>query len=268
MKLGVSSYTFTWAVGVPGSLPPKRLNETGLLNLAKKMGVSLVQIADNMPLHEMTEEQLVDLDRQARELNIEIETGARGLTESNLEQYIQIAERFNSKILRFVIDGPEYKPTVARVIPIIANAEPELRKRGIKLAIENHDRMYLREFVTIMEKVNSQYIGICLDCANSLGLGEGFHEVVQSLAPWTINFHLKEVFIKRKYHMMGFDIEGRPFGEGSLPLEWMLQQLPSNCKTAILEQWTPPEENIAKSIEKELAWAEQSISFLKNYFEV
>lgn len=68
--------------------------------------------------------------------------------------------------------------------------------------------------------------------------------------------------------MMGFDIEGRPFGEGSLPLEWMLQQLPSNCKTAILEQWTPPEENIAKSIEKELAWAEQSISFLKNYFEV
>jgi len=65
--------------------------------------------------------------------------------------------------------------------------------------------------------------------------------------------------------MMGFDIEGLPFGEGSLPLEWMLSQLPGKCKTAILEQWTPPEENLEKTIEKEDKWAKQSILYLRKF---
>jgi hypothetical protein len=66
--------------------------------------------------------------------------------------------------------------------------------------------------------------------------------------------------------MMGFEIEGRPFGEGCLPLQWMLDQLPPKCETAILEQWTPPEESIQKTIEKERDWARRSIAYLKPYF--
>jgi sugar phosphate isomerase/epimerase len=265
MKLGISSYSFTWAVGVPGQLPPQPLSGTDLLNRAKSLGISLVQIADNMPLHEKTTEQLKSLVNQARELNIEIEIGAKGLTAYNLERYIQIAEMFHSKILRFVIDGPGYRPTIEEVIAIITHAEPKLRERNIILAIENHDRMFADEFVQIMEKINSPYVGICLDCANSLGVGEGFHEVVQKLAPYTVNFHLKEVSIKRKYHMMGFDIEGKPFGEGCLPLEWMLKQLPPKCQTAILEQWTPPEAEVQLSMVKELDWAKKSIAYLSKY---
>ena len=66
--------------------------------------------------------------------------------------------------------------------------------------------------------------------------------------------------------MMGFDVEGKPFGEGNLPLEWMLTQLTSKCRTAILEQWTPPEETLEKTIIKERNWARQSITYLRNYF--
>ncbi|MEI7422276.1 MAG: TIM barrel protein [Prolixibacteraceae bacterium] len=267
MKLGISSYSFTWAVGVPGHLPPNPLTGTDLLNLAKNLGISLVQIADNMPLHEMTEEQLGHLVHQARELNLELEIGAKNLTSPNLERYIQIAGMFHSKILRFVIDAPGYRPTTEGVIAVVADAEPKLRERNIILAIENHDRMFADEFVQIVEKINSPYVGICLDCANSLGVGEGFHEVVQKLAPYTVNFHLKEISINRKYHMMGFDIEGKPFGEGKLPLKWMLEQLPPKCLTAILEQWTPPEPDISLTLEKELDWAKRSIAYLSKYFE-
>lgn len=268
MRLGISSYSFTWAVGVPGNLPQKPLKCTDLLNLAKSLGVLLVQIADNMPLHEMTANQLENLVHQAWELNLEIEVGAKNLTASNLERYIQIAGMFHSKILRFVIDAPGYRPTIEEVIAIIVHAEPKLRERNIILAIENHDRMFTDEFVQIMEKVNSPYVGICLDCANSLGVGEGFHEVVQKLAPYTVNFHLKEVSIKRKYHMMGFDVEGKPFGEGCLPLEWMLEQLLPKCQTAILEQWTPPEADVQMSMVKELDWAKRSIAYLSKYMEL
>lgn len=268
MKLGISSYTFTWAVGVPGSFPEKRLTGIELLYRAKEMGVSLVQIADNMPLHDMSDEQVGRLAELAAELNLEIETGAKELTAANLERYIGYAEKFRSRILRFVIDAAGYRPSVEEVIAIIKDAEPVLRRKGITLAIENHDRMFVWQFARIMEEVDSPFVGICLDCANSLGVGEGFREVVSALAPYAVNFHLKEVSIRRKYHMMGFDVEGKPFGEGALPLEWMLSQLPEKCRTAILEQWTPPESDINKTIEKELDWAKRSIRYLSDYFEL
>ncbi|MEI6049715.1 MAG: hypothetical protein WCS03_12500 [Bacteroidota bacterium] len=46
MQLGISSYTYTWAVGVPDSLPPKRLSACDLIDKASSLGLSLVQIAD------------------------------------------------------------------------------------------------------------------------------------------------------------------------------------------------------------------------------
>lgn len=267
MKLGVSSYSFTWAAGVKGSIPEKRLSEIDLLNTAGELGVGLVQIADNMPLHEMSEEQIQNLSQKANDLNLSLEVGASNMTSANLEKYVIISEKIKSRILRFSIDGKDYKPDVETVISIIMNAEKEFKKREITRALENHERLFADDFRRIIETVDSPNIGICLDCANSLGLGEGFQEVVEALAPYTVNFHLKEVYIKRKYHMMGFDIEGRPFGEGCLPLQWMLDQLPSKCKTAILEQWTPPEADIQKTIEKERDWAARSVAYLKPYFE-
>ena len=267
MKLGVSSYSFTWAIGVQGSMPEKRLNELDLLDRAKELNIGLVQIADNMPLHEMSDEQVQTLCTKAETLGISFEAGANSMTPSNLERYIRIAEKIKSRILRFSIDGMDYKPNVKDVIGIVKNAQSELKKRDIILALENHGRLYTHDFRNIMEAVGNSHVGICLDCANSLGLGEGFHEVVRELAPYTVNFHVKEVYIKRKYHMMGFDIEGRPFGEGCLPVQWMLEQLPSKCETAILEQWTPPETDIQATIAKERDWAGRSILYLKKYFD-
>jgi sugar phosphate isomerase/epimerase len=267
MKLGVSSYSFTWAIGVQGSMPEKKMNESDLLDRAKELNVGLVQVADNMPLHEMSDEQIERFCQRADALGISLEAGANNMTPENLERYITIAEKINSRILRFSIDGKDYKPGVKDVIGIVRNAQSELKKRDIILALENHDRLYTHDFCDIMEAVGNSHVGICLDCANSLGLGEGFHEVVRELAPYTVNFHLKEVHIKRKYHMMGFDVEGRPFGEGCLPAQWMLEQLPSKCETAILEQWTPPEADIHKTIAKERDWARRSILYLKKYFE-
>jgi sugar phosphate isomerase/epimerase len=238
-----------------------------LLDMAANLDLRLVQIADNMPLHAMTGEQIENLSKRAKASGISLEAGANNMTAENLERYIDMAEIIGAKVLRFSVDGQDYKPTVEEIVAIARNATSELQERGITLAIENHDRLRTHDFREIMERVSHPAVGICLDCANSLGLGEGFHEVVTALSPYAVNFHLKEVFIKRKYHMMGFDIEGRPFGQGCLPVEWMLKQLPSKCETAILEQWTPPEADISQTIEKERDWAERSIAYLKPYFD-
>jgi sugar phosphate isomerase/epimerase len=264
MKLGISSYTFTWAVGVKGHMPENPLDWRGLLELAQELGVGLIQIADNMPLHKLMEVEFEDLIRVSSDKGIGLEAGANNMTPENLELYLTIADRIRSKILRFVIDGENYKPSLEEVISTIKNAESEFRKRKIVLALENHDRFFAHQFRKIIEDVGSPCVGICLDCANSFGAGEGFKEVVDLLAPYVVNLHLKEISIKRKYHKMGFDIEGKPFGGGCLPLEWILSKLTPICRTAILELWTPPEETINQTIIKELDWARKSISFLKD----
>jgi len=62
---------------------------------------------------------------------------------------------------------------------------------------------------------------------------------------------------------MGFVLEGCPLGEGMLPLQELVKKVSCRCRSAILEQWTPPEESMKKTIEKEMHWAEQSINRLK-----
>ena len=58
MKIGLSSYTFPWAVGVPGWPPTSPLGPVALLRTAAELGVGVVQFADNLPLDELDEQQL------------------------------------------------------------------------------------------------------------------------------------------------------------------------------------------------------------------
>lgn len=266
MKLGISTYTYTWSVGVPGSEPEKPWNEEMLVNKAAELKVDCLQIADNLPLHLMDEQRLMSLKQLACDSDIDLEVGARNMKPDMLQRYIEIADLLGSPILRFVIDGPGFKPSVEEINRIVKSAVPELEKRGIRLAIENHDRLQAREFLDIVRGSQSEHVGICLDSVNSMGAGEGIETSTTLLAPHTFNLHIKEFIVERHPHMMGFSIEGRPVGQGQLPLTWMLEQLGPQCKSAILESWTPPDETIEKTMAKEAEWAMQSIEYLKTNF--
>jgi sugar phosphate isomerase/epimerase len=266
MKLGISSYTYTWSVGVPGSEPPEPWDERMLVRKAVELGVECLQIADNLPLHSLGMERIVELKKLAGEHRICLEVGARGMTPEQLDNYVEIAHTLGSNILRFVIDCEGFRPSVDEVVWIIKGALPDLERRGIKLAIENHDRLKAREFKEILEKASSEHVGICLDSVNSMGAGEGIGTITRILAPYTINLHIKDFLVQRHSHMMGFNIEGRPAGKGQLPLSWMLDQLGPGCRSAILELWTPPEKEITATTAKEQQWAAESIEYLKNNF--
>jgi sugar phosphate isomerase/epimerase len=266
MKLGISSYTYTWSVGVPGSEPPEPWDEMKLLRKAAELEVDCLQIADNLPLHHMDKVGLQNLKQAAYKAGIDLEVGARGMTPEMLEAYIQITEELGSNILRFVIDGPGYIPDMKEIKSNLHSIVPELQRRGIRLAIENHDRLQAREFIDIIENVGSPHVGICLDSVNSMGAGEGIETITTLLAPRTFNLHIKEFIVERHPHLMGFTIEGRPVGKGQLPLAWMLKQLGPACQSAILESWTPPEDRIEHTMIKEEAWAIESINYLKNNF--
>jgi len=266
MKLGLSSYTFGWAVGVPGHAPARPLDEHGLLDQCCEHGVKLLQIGDNLPLHTFDEARLARLAERAASEGVQLEVGARRLTLERVTEYATTARRLGAKLMRFVIDDADYHPTPDAVVAELLECVPMLD--GLKLGIENHDRFTAATLREMIESAGSDRIGVCLDTANSLGAGEGLDTVLRELGPLTVNLHIKDFHITRVPHLMGFNVDGRPAGKGFLDVPRLLQQLApfQRCKTAVLELWTPPELRLEDTIAKEAAWAVQSLEFLKPFF--
>ena len=123
MKLGISSYAYTWAIGVPGQIPNRPMDCFQLLGRAIDFEVSRLQIADNLPLHKLGQQPRFELLKKAQESGIAIEVGMRGLTEENFSIYLDLAEYFRSPILRAVIDAGEFKPGLQEIIGGRATAE-------------------------------------------------------------------------------------------------------------------------------------------------
>lgn len=265
MKIGIGSYTYTWAIGVPGYETENPMSAFGLMAKAGELKAQVVQFADNMPLHIYSNKKLDEILSFANERNLQIEVGTKGLFAENIERYIDIAKVMNSGILRIVIDDKDYTPSLEQIVKIIRPFIPQLESYEIKLAIENHDRLKCRDFVHIINMCNSPNVGICLDTVNSLGVPEGTEQVINELLPFTVNLHIKDFQIERLDHKNGFKVEGTPAGQGKLNIPFLLNKLESlkKCDSAILELWTPFDSDVRSTIAKEEVWAVESMNYLK-----
>jgi sugar phosphate isomerase/epimerase len=261
MRVGVGSFAFGWATA--HASPP--FDEQALVAFARRHAVPVVQIADNLPVHTWPAERIDRLVAEARRAGVAIELGARGLTDEHLARYVDLCQRCGARLLRFVADAHPYEPSTDDVITVMRNAVPALSAAGVTLALENHDRFPSASLRRIIDSVASPYVGICLDTANSLGAGEGLREILDTLAPLTVNMHVKDVRIARFPHMMGFTVEGRPLGAGQLPIADAVAcvRRRGRCRSVILEAWTPPAPTIAETIERERISVESSIERLK-----
>jgi len=277
MRLGISSYTYAWAIGVPEHPPARPLTATGLLDQAARLGVHLVQVADNLPLDRLPDSQLEAFGRRAADLRVSLEVGTRGIRPDHLRTYLRLAEQLRSPILRVVVDTADHHPTQDEVVETIRRLVPEFQRAGVCLAIENHDRFPARVLAGIVQRIGSPSVGICLDTVNSFGALEGPAVVVETLGPWVVNLHVKDFVVQRASHKMGFTVEGRPAGQGQLNVPWLLQVLREQIQSrrgsspvqvepnAILELWTPPEQALADTMAKEEAWATASIEYLRQF---
>src|SRR5262245_26236657 len=176
MRLGISSYTFVWAVGVPGSPQPAQpLTAEGLLAKAAQLGVSVVQIADNLPLDRLTPAEIDRLWRRAAELQIDLEVGTRGIQPAHLRTFLSLAIKLRSPLLRTLIEPATAESAADNVVAALREVIPEFSRSGVCLATENHDFLRAQELAQIVDRCKSQSVGICLDTANSLGCGEDIH---------------------------------------------------------------------------------------------
>ena len=267
MKLGIGSYTYTWGVGVPGQMPEHPMTAMDVLKQAKSLGVGVVQFCDNLPLTLPTPKELDVVAGFAEENGISIEIGTRGVQSANLEACLELAQRFNVPFIRVVVDAAGHEPSPEETIDLLHPIVARFANAGVKIALENHDRFTAATLAGIVESLGRDNAGICLDTVNSFGALEGPEVVVKTLAPYTLNLHVKDFTIQRVSSKMGFVVDGCPAGRGRLNTPWLLEQLRTAGRdpNAIIELWTPFGPTLEATIEREGQWAIESVKYLRQY---
>jgi sugar phosphate isomerase/epimerase len=265
MKLGVSSFTFPWAIGGIESDHPVEMEAFQLLEKAHVLGADVLQIADNLPIGHLSEEVLQSLKSAADAFGIALEVGTRGIKKENIERFLAIAQILGSPILRVVIDSKDHEPDIAEICELLQPFAPKFKSANIKLAIENHDRLTCAEFNEIIDRIGSDWVGICLDTVNSLGAVEAPNTVVPALAPRAINVHMKDFEIIRTNGQMGFTVRGTALGQGRLDVEEVIAAVGGRTReiTAVIELWTPRQESYSATVALEDSWASESVAFLR-----
>lgn len=267
MRLGIGSYTYGWSVGTSSDRPPGAMTALDLIGRATALGVGVVQLCDNLPEETYFPRSIDEIVAAADRAGVRVEVGTRGTAPDHLRRFAGIASRLGSPLLRVVVDDGDDRPDAGEVVRRLRAVAGDFERAGVTLAVENHDRFRAATLVEILRAADAHGIGICLDTVNSFGALEGPRVVVETLGPFVASLHLKDFAVTRLPHLQGFVIEGRPLGQGSLDVPWLLAKLREFGRDpdAIIEQWTPPEPCLGRTLRKEAEWAEASVKAARRW---
>lgn len=99
-------------------------------------------------------------------------------------------------------------------------AEPVLKRHRMRLAIENHKDWFTAELVEILQRMKSEFVGVCVDIGNNIALLEDPVEVVTALAPFAFSTHIKDMGVQE--YEEGFLLSEVPLGDGFLDLKQLV----------------------------------------------
>lgn len=263
MKTGFGSYAFRWSQ----VLSEGAFDVWKFIERSKDLGAETVQICDNLPLDNLSTGELKDLSNRLTELELVSEIGISGIEPGKLEKYIGICSQVGADILRAVLLDAEFEAGLKELKRILVSVIPELEKREVRIAIENHFHFTPGELLNLVEEINSPCIGICLDPFNSLAKFWGVEQTVKLLAPHAISVHVKDAVIERLE--TGFRISGCRQGEGMLDLTSMLKLIRQSGKAPNLyiESWMDRLEDPEMTIRKEEEWCGHAIQVLRTVLE-
>lgn len=179
--------------------------------------------------------------------NMYVELATKGIGYDHLVKVLDVAEALGADIVRTYIPitlnpdvkrltGAEGKYDQAKVKgdfdPIVfeeASKElykiiPELKKRRIKIGLENHEYEIAQELVDVVKKINSPWIGLHYDFGNSMMAWEEPEQAAELMAPYTVTTHFKDhIIIPSKEEQCGYVVCGVPAGTGNLDLKKLLK---------------------------------------------
>lgn len=262
-KIGLSSYAFFWQLSDHVSQP---LTIHDALRKASDMGVDLFQICDYAPLEDMNDDELVAVRTTADGLGITLEVGTKGIRPEHLRKFLHIAQVLGSDLLRTMFNVPGHTPDTEEAVKIFTDVLPEFQAAGVRIAVETYEQVPTERILDVVRHVNSPYLGICSDPANTMAALEMPRQVIDAVGPYVLNMHIKDFAFSRKQGWVGFTYSGAPLGEGLLDYDYMVEKIQPKERNInqIVEHWLPWQDSEAETIRLENQWTQQSLDFLRS----
>jgi 3-oxoisoapionate decarboxylase len=233
--LGIDSYSF----GRQG------WSAAQILEHSAELGVQSVQFSGRGDYESLDPGYLRDLRQRADDLGLKIEAGtgcinrlsplfrsAYGPADQQLDQMLDACVILGSPVLRcFLGGGPErtgeipFLAHLDEVVRVIATALPKARDLGVTLALENHGIIDLlaREMRSLVERIGSEQVGVCVDLGNPTYAAEDPLLTVEVLAPYIVTSHVRDTRVWEAES--GAAAQWVPLGEGNVGIEQVIATL-------------------------------------------
>jgi len=233
-RLGIANFSYNIRLRAERSGKAKgRLSDPlGFLDHCHEVGAGGFQM--NIGVRDKA--YIQKLRRQALSSGMFIE-GSAGLPRDsskveNFEAVVRTAKGAGAKVIRVAIGGrryeqfskaEEFKAFAERTWKSLQLAEPVVAQHGMRLAIENHKDFRIDQMLGMLRRLDSEYVGVCVDTGNSFALLEDPMEVIEAYAPYGYSAHLKDMAVAE--YEEGFLLADVPLGKGVLDLPRMVRIL-------------------------------------------
>lgn len=233
-RLGIADYSFNIRNrGERSGQGPKPLDDPlDFIEACQGLGAGGIQIAMGSRSQAYTRR----LRESAESYGMFIEGSASLPRDSGdvgrFEEMVRTAKEAGAKVIRLAVGGRRYeqfdtseqfKAFAERSRKAIELAEPVAARQQMRLAIENHKDWRMADLLGMLKRLDSPYVGVCVDAGNSFALLEDPMEVVKAYAQWAFSAHLKDMAVCE--YEDGFLLADVPLGEGLLDLAAIVELL-------------------------------------------
>lgn len=261
--IGLGTYAFFWQ---HSDRVPEPLTLVGAFEATRALDVDLFQICDFEPLERMTDSELRDAAAAARDLGLTIELGTKGIEPERLGRFLDLAAVFDAALVRSMLYGPDSRPTLGQAVEWLHAALPAYEASGVALALETYEQVATTELVSLIERVGSPHLGVCLDPANVTARLELPRDAVELTASLVKNVHVKDFAFARQPGWVGFTYSGAPMGGGLHDYPHLLETVRPRERdiNEIVEHWLPWQGDAETTIQTEREWTRTTLEYLRS----
>ena len=230
MGVVVHSYGSRWNSKVESKKYPGFTNAIELIDHCKEIGAGGVQTVVKDWSAEFAKKVRTEREKTGLYLEGSIGLPKKAEQVAAFEQEVINAKEAGATVLRTVCSSgrryetyhsnEEWQALKKNALVSLQLSEPVLRKHKVKLAVENHKDWRADELVAILKQIDSEWVGVTLDFGNSIALLEEPMAVVQTLAPYVLTTHVKDMGVAE--YADGFLLSEVPLGSGILDLQKMV----------------------------------------------
>lgn len=236
MNFGVAAYSFPCGCGLlsddAGRAVAVPMDAFALADLAVREGLSGIETPLHRMLPDLSRTTVLRLRDTLRDAGLSLTVDAPVVEERLLRELIPLASLAGARVVRAMLStilegarasAPDgWEAYLAGMRRRIAALVPLLEAHDLVLAVENHQDATSAELVELCAACGPR-VGVTLDVANPLAVGEEPLAFARAVGPLVRNVHLKDYRVALT--PSGYRLVRCALGEGVIPIPGLLAEL-------------------------------------------